>query len=58
MTNPEKCHDEHQHSYEEHNNILMVRMFTQIFKQELVGPWHIAKDHWSPSNGYKSPKTL
>jgi len=29
--NPNEYHDEHQHS-EEHNNILMVRMFTQIFK--------------------------
>jgi len=29
--NPDKCQDEHQHSDEEHNNILMVKMFTQIF---------------------------
>jgi len=32
MMNPDECHDEHQHSDEEHNNILMVGMFTQIFK--------------------------
>jgi len=32
MMNPNKDPDEHQHSDEEHNNILMVRRFTQIFK--------------------------
>jgi hypothetical protein len=32
LMNPDKEHHEHQHSDEEHNNILMVRMFTQNFK--------------------------
>jgi len=32
LMNPEEEHHEYQHSDEGHNNILMVRMFTQIFK--------------------------
>ena len=32
MMNSDEDHDEHQHSDEEHNNILMVRMFNQNFK--------------------------
>jgi len=31
MMNPDEDH-------QEHNNILMIRMFTQIFKLKLVGP--------------------
>jgi len=32
LMNQDEEHHEHQHSDEEHINILMVRMFTQIFK--------------------------
>jgi len=38
LMNPDAEHHEHQHSDEEHSNILMIRMFTQIFKWKLVGP--------------------
>jgi len=32
MMNPNEDPDEHQHSDEEHNNILMIKRFAQIFK--------------------------
>jgi len=42
LMNPNEEHHEYQHSDEEHNNILMVKMFTQILSKSLWGPGHVA----------------